>query len=397
MARIVFVSWWWPYPANNGAKLRAYHLLRELSREHQITLLSFAEPGEATPAQVSHLTTFCARVEVVPKPEYQPNTLKATLGYLSRWPRSLVDVYSLAMAARVRAAVESGVDVLIASQLQTMRYLELAPHVPAVLEEAEITGFQDRVKQASRSGSRLRAQLTLSKLENALRSLLERGVVMTVASDTERQYFRQFAPAGGSIEVIPNGVDTVTNRPDPNTQPEPYTLIYTGAVTYSANLDAVSYFVRDVWPLVRARAPEARFTITGGTGQVDVSALAAQPGVTFTGYVTEIAPVLQKNWALVVPLREGGGTRLKILEAMALGVPVISTGKGAEGLNVQHGEHLLIADQPAQMADTIRALFDNPAQRATLAANARALVEREYDWGVIGRRLLAVIDSVKKT
>ncbi|MBI5670127.1 MAG: glycosyltransferase [Chloroflexi bacterium] len=396
MARIVFVSWWWPYPADNGAKLRVYHLLRELSRKHDVTLLSFAEPGEAAPEQMNHLREFCIRVECVPKPHYQPSTLKATLGYLSRWPRSLVDVYSPAMATQVRAAVEKGVDVLIASELQTMRYLELARHIPAVLEEAEITVFQDRVARAARSSSRLRAQLTLSKLENALRSLLERGVAITVVSDAEQEYIRRFAPSNATIAVVPNGVDTITNRPNPDARPEPYTLVYSGAVTYSANLDAVTFFVRDVWPLVRARAPEAQFTVTGGTGKVDVSALAAQPGVTFTGYVPEIAPILQNSWALVVPLREGGGTRLKILEAMALGLPVISTSKGAEGLNVWHGEDILIADQPAQMADAIRALFDDPALRARLAANARALVEREYDWSVIGQRLLAVIDSLKK-
>lgn len=395
MAHILFVSWWWPYPANNGAKLRVYNLLRQISREHRITLLSFAEANEATPEQVAHLRQFCAGVEAVPKPEYQPSTMKATLGYFSRWPRSLIDVYSPLMAARVRAAVASGIDVMVASQLQTMRYLELAPQLPRVLEEAETTFFYNRAAEAVSSRGRLRAQLTLTKLENTLRALLERGAAMTVVSDRERQNILKFAPTGALVEVVPNGVDTAANRPNPDAQPEPSTLVYTGAVTYSANLDAVSYFVRDVWPLLRARVPEAHFTVTGGTGRVDVSALAAQPGVRFTGYVADITPVLQKSWALVVPLREGGGTRLKILEAMALGVPVISTTKGAEGLNLRPEEHILLADQPAQMADKIRALFDNPAQRTALAARARALVEREYDWSVISRQLLKVIETVK--
>ncbi len=398
MSHVVFLSWWWPYPANNGAKLRIYHLLRQLSRDHRITLLSFAEPGEAAPEHIAHLRDFCAQVEALPKPVYQPGRTKALLGYLSRWPRSLVDVYSPAMAERVQAAVrQETVDVIVASELQTMRYLELAPQIPAVLEEAEITFFHNRMQQAAATRSRFRAQLTLSKLEAALRALLERGVAMTVVSEAEREYMARFAPPGACIEVVPNGVDTVGNRPDPAARPANHTLIYTGAVTYSANLDAVTYFVRDVWPLVRARAPEAQFTVTGGTGKVDVSALAAVPGVTFTGYVPEVAPVVQRHSALVVPLREGGGTRLKILEAMALGVPVISTSKGAEGLNVRHEENILIADQPAQMADTIRALFDDAALRATLAANARALVEREYDWSAIAQRLLKVMGRVKKS
>jgi glycosyltransferase involved in cell wall biosynthesis len=396
MSHVVFLSWWWPYPANNGSKLRIYNLLRQLSREHQVTLLSFAEPDEATPEYTLHLNEFCAQVESVPKPEYQPNTMKATLGYLSRWPRSLVDVYSPAMAEKVQAAARDGqIDVMIAFEIQTMRYLELVPEIPAILETPEVTSFYDRVNQSSAAPARFRAQMTVTKLENALRTLMQRGVAVTVASEVEREHVMRFAPPEATIEVVPNGVETAASRPDPAIQPEPHTLIYTGAVTYSANLDAVNYFVRDVWPLVRARAPQAAFAVTGGTGKVDINALAAHPGVKFTGYLPDIRPVIQKSWALVVPLREGSGTRLKILEAMALGVPVISTTKGAEGLNVKHGENILIADQPAELADTIRTLFDDTALRAKLAENARALVERDYDWAAVGRQLLSLIDSVR--
>src|ERR1043165_1426412 len=102
---ILFLSWWWPYPANNGSKIRIYNLLRHLSQEFQVTLLSFAEADEATPAQLAHMRSFCTAVKVVPKPTYKPGTLKATLGYLSRWPRSLVDVYSLEMETDVKQLV----------------------------------------------------------------------------------------------------------------------------------------------------------------------------------------------------------------------------------------------------------------------------------------------------
>lgn len=392
--RILFISWWWPYPTNNGAKIRVYNLLRQLASRHEITLLAFAAAGEAAPDHVDHLRAFCRRIEIVPKPVYQPNSARATAGYLSRWPRSLIDTYSPEMARRVRALVEAGaVDMVIGSQLQSMRYLELARGLPAVLEEIEVTGYHDRVRAAGGSAARARARLTVSKLDSALRRLLARGCAVTVVSEDERALVQRAAPPGGRVEVIPNGVDTLRLRPLSDVQPQPFTLIYPGAVTYSANLDAVTYFIHDALPLVRRQFPDARFIVTGGTGDVDVSALAAQPGVTFTGYLPDVAAAVRAAWAVVVPLRQGGGTRLKVLEAMALGTPVISTRKGAEGLDVRHGANILLADAPDDLAEAVATLFRDPALRAGLAANARRLVEETYDWAVIGRRLLALVDD----
>jgi glycosyltransferase involved in cell wall biosynthesis len=193
--------------------------------------------------------------------------------------------------------------------------------------------------------------------------------------------------------VVPNGVDTQANRPGSET-PTPNTLIYPGAVTYDANHDAVSYFIQDVLPRVRQQIPDVQFTVTGGTNGVDVHDLAAQPGVTFAGYLPEVAPAIRSSWAVVVPLRKGGGTRLKILEAMALGTPVISTRKGAEGLTVQPGEDILLADGPDELAQAVVTLLNDTALRAHLSAAGRALVERNYDWRTITDRFNDLIEEV---
>ncbi|MBZ0282989.1 MAG: glycosyltransferase family 4 protein [Anaerolineae bacterium] len=394
---IVFISWWWPYPANNGSKIRIYNLLRHLAKNHQVTLLSFAEPDEATPEQIAHLREFCARVEAVPKPTYNPTATKAVLGYLSRWPRSLVDVYSLTMASLLEKIVdEETVDLIIASEFQTIRYLEIAPEIPAILDQIEITSFYDRVKAASGTSGRLRAQLTVTKLESALKNLLVRGVAFSVVSEHEQALMRRFSPPNGRIEVVPNGVDTVANQPNPAIQPQPDTIIYSGAVTYFANLDAAQFFIREVFPLIRQQKPGATFTVTGGTGNVDVSDLKAQPGVVFSGYLPLVAPAIQASWVNVVPLRLGSGTRLKILESMALGVPLVSTTKGAEGLHVHPGEDILIADTPQAMADTILSLFSDADLRARLVRNGRTMVEQSYDWGVIAAQLMTLIDELAK-
>jgi polysaccharide biosynthesis protein PslH len=391
--QIVFISWWWPYPPNNGSKIRAYHLLANLAQAHDVTLLSFADEGEATPDQIAHVQTFCQRVEVVPKPTYKPGSLKAQLGYFSRWPRSLLDVYSPQMAQLV-AQYGAPADVVIACQMQTMRYLELVPDKPRILEEIEVTGFHDLVAAASGQASRLRAQLTLTKMKNSLGSLLEQGTVMTVVSDKEQAYLETLAVPDARISVIPNGVDSAHKQPDPDVRPQPHTLIYPGAVTYGANYDAVQYFVEDVLPLVQAKHPDVTFTVTGGTGQVDIKSLAARPGVYFTGFLPEVEPKIRQSWATVVPLREGGGTRLKILESMALGTPVIATTKGAEGLAVQSGRDILIADSPPALAEAIDRLLADADLRASLSQAGRTLVTRTYDWSIMGRQLLDLVEDV---
>lgn len=391
---ILFISWWWPYPANNGAKIRIYNLLRQLSTQYQVTLLSFAEADEATAEQLAHLRTFCARVEAVSKPVYHPTAAKSLAGYLSHWPRSLVDVYSSDMEERIlQTARDFPIDVIIASQQQTMRYIELLPAIPAILEEAEVTIFHDRVEGAH-GVARVRSQLTLTKLEHALEQMMARGVAVTVVSEAERDYINHIAPQMSDIEVVPNGVDTLAYRPDPDVSPEPYSLIYTGSVTYQPNRDAVAYFIHEAWPLIRQQYPQAMFTVTGSTGEVDIDEMAAQAGVRFSGQLPSVAEALQKSCALVVPLRSGGGTRLKILEAMALGVPVISTTKGAEGIHLRDGEHLLIANTPEEMADAVSRLFQDNRLRHRLATAARRQVENEYDWQVIARRLSDLIEQV---
>ncbi len=393
---IIYISWWWPYPANNGAKIRIYNLLRQLAAQHTITLLSFAEPGEADAEQVEHMQQFCREVTVFPRPHPRPNKFELIQGYLSAWPRSLFYNYCPEVTEAIEKVVAThSVDLLIGSQVDTMRYLQAIPNLPAIMEEVEMTILHNHVQQAHNLPQRFRAQLPLIKLEHVLTDLMRRGVVVTVVSEQEKQLVESFAP-NQVVYVIPNGVDTVVECPDDSHKPKPYSLIYTGAITYRPNFEAVAYFVRDVWPLVLEKYPQAQFTVTGSTGNTDISKLSALPGVHFVGYLPSVRDAVRESWAMVVPLKHGGGTRLKILEAMAIGTPVISTAKGAEGLAVQPDENLLIANDTQAMVDAISRLFEDAEIRSQLAAVSRNLVEKHYDWSVIGQSLLNVVDQVAK-
>jgi glycosyltransferase involved in cell wall biosynthesis len=193
--------------------------------------------------------------------------------------------------------------------------------------------------------------------------------------------------------VVPNGVDLDRYRGDFGA-PEPSTLVFPGALTYSANFDAVEFFLHKIFPLVKAVRPETILRVTGKTDGVPVDRLPLDEGVILTGYLDDVRPTVARSRVCVTPLLSGGGTRLKILEAMALGTPVVSTRKGAEGLDVTSGEDILIADGPNEFADAILRLLGDETLRARLVANGRKLVQERYGWNRIGRKLNCFLRQV---
>ena len=194
------------------------------------------------------------------------------------------------------------------------------------------------------------------------------------------------------VEVVPNGVDCTYNHPD-LVQPRPGALVYNGSLTYSANLDAMRWFLAEIYPRIRGQQPDASLTITGTTKGVDLTSLGHDDTVHLTGHVEDVRLPVAEAAVCVVPIRQGGGTRLKILEAMALGTPVVATSKAAEGLDVADGEHLLLADDPETFARHTLALLRDTALCARLAGNARRQVAALYDWEPIGARFVDLVEE----
>jgi glycosyltransferase involved in cell wall biosynthesis len=197
----------------------------------------------------------------------------------------------------------------------------------------------------------------------------------------------------GRIKVIPNGVDCDHNRPGWG-QARDCRLVFNGSLTYSANYDAMRWFLGQIYPLVQEQMPQVSLTITGSLQGVDLSGLNLDSSVQFSGHVADVRPLVGGATACVVPMRQGSGTRIKILEAMALGTPVVATSKGAEGLQVSHGHDLLIADPPAEFATQVLRLLRDPDLRGRLAANAHHLVERHYDWRAIGQQFVNLLETL---
>ena len=391
--KILFLSAWFPYPADNGSRIRVFNLVKALSRRHEVTLVSFTrEP--MTDGRLAEMRAYCNEVYAVAYREFNPTRLKALTGFLSPRPRYLVDSYSAEMETLVgRVSRDMTFDVVIASQMGVALYALALDRVPRVFEEVELGVFHEEFVAQDNLFLKARYGLTWWKLSRFLARLLPQFEACTVVSEPERELIAETVPGYTALHVVPNGVDLEANSGDFGA-PEPDTLIYTGALTYHANFDAMDLFLCEIFPLVKAERPHVRLRITGGYDGVPVERLPLGDGVELTGYLSDIRPAVSRSWACVVPLRVGGGTRLKILEAMALGTPVVSTTKGADGLGVKPGENILIADTPEAFARAILRLLDAPDLRTRLAAQGRRLVESTYGWESIGQRLDDLVREV---
>ncbi len=395
--RVLFLSTWFPYPTDNGSKIRVHYLLKALAERHQVSLISFAF-DTANPDRADELRGLGIEVQAVPVNPFDQQQKMGARRFLSPAPAVTYPVQEMSDAVRAASGRQS-FDVVIASIEVTATYLDHLPGATKrVLEEHNsLTRWMwERYQSQTSLPQRLRCWLSWIKTRSYEARLFRQFDLCTMVSEQDRRtslgLARNFP---GPIEVIPNGVDCQHNRPGLSPA-VPNRLIYTGALTYQANYNAVQYFLAEVYPIVRQSVPEVSLIITGSKVGVDLSRLELDDSVHLSGYVDDVRPLISSSSICVVPIQEGGGTRLKILEAMALGTPVISTSKGAEGLAVTHNEHLLIADDSTAFAEGILRLLKDPDLRERLAAHARRLVEQHYDWDHIGRRFVALIERTNK-
>jgi polysaccharide biosynthesis protein PslH len=381
---LLIISPWCPYPADNGSKLRIFHLLRGLSNRHTLDLIAFC-PDAPIQQATQELCQFCRSVSLLPETPFAGRRLGRAVGLLSAQPRSMAGNFSSAMVALVERTIsQHRYSALMCAQLHMVPYALRTCGVPIIFEELELAMLADTA-----CSGRLRAGLTWWKTRHYVAAAMRRCAGATVVSATEERLARQIAPPGMPLAVVPNGVNIAALAGNFGS-PEPNTLIYPGALSYDANHDAMVYFLSAIFPLIRHECPNVRLRVTGRATPAQIAALPNTEGVEFTGYIDDVRPAVAGSWAEVVPLRKGGGTRLKVLEALALGTPVISTSKGVEGLALQPGRDVLVADTPADFAAQTLRLLRSPALRADMAAHGRRAVA-SYDWSQSVARLEELI------
>lgn len=388
--KVLVLSTWFPYPPDNGSKLRATYLLRSLMAQHDVTAVAFRPPSSN---DVAGAGSSEQSVTAVPDDPFRHVNAPQWVKYLS--PEPLVFRASPAMQRAVASLAALPWDAVVAIQMPVAQYALAVNTRARIVDVDTALSFQMHERYASleRPMARASAWVSWQKAYRYERKMLRRFQAAAVVSQAEIAPLQAMVDEDDCrVALIPNGVDCAHNRPG-LAHPQPASLVYNGSLTYSANYDAMRWFLAEVYPRIRIQVPEVTLAITGSTQGVDLARLALDDSVTLTGFVEDVRLPVAAAAVAVAPIRQGGGTRLKILEAMALGTPVVATSKGAEGLDVVDGTHLLVADTPEAFAHATTRLLQDPNLYATLATNARRLVEENYEWQQIGAHFVQLVEQ----
>lgn len=390
LMNILFLSQWFPFPPNNGSKIRIYNLLKGLSQFHNVTLFSFFDPMETSLNQ-KETYPFCSQVQLIPWRHFDAKSRKSIIGLFSLFPRSLVDTHSPEMEVLISEAVSSRkFDLIIASQVTMASYFPVFGELPAIFEEIELGHLLDLAYKSDDWWKRLRLRVTWFKLRRYFSRLLDSFQACTVVSEREKKLFvDSFPKFQDKVRVIPNSIDVDDYINVKKKDPNPNSIIFSGSFTYNVNYDAMCWFIREVFPHVLKQIPDANLIITGNHAN---KSLPSQKNVTLTGYIDDIKSLIASCSVSIAPILSGGGTRLKILEAMALGVPVVATSKGAEGLDAQNGEHLLIADDPDAFAKSVIKILEDKSFHDHLSSNAYFFVKKNYAYSTVMPQFINLVE-----
>jgi sugar transferase (PEP-CTERM/EpsH1 system associated) len=394
--RILFLHSQVPYPQDTGAKIRTFQLLTHLGRHHEVTLACYGTNVEAEDA-VAAVRRVTADVLLLPG---QTRGKTAEMAALARSLRTGLPfsvskyVHRSAMAMVMQKTQQAPFAVVHIDQPHLAVTAPPLDYAPRVIHEHNIES-QIAKRFYEKTRNPLLKQFMLGQYRRMERfevGLWKQADHVVTVSDQDREQVLAVCP-DKSITVVENGVDLDYFACTPHPQNSPQ-LVYTGSMDWLPNEDAVLYFAAEIFPQIRRCYPDASFTIVGRRPSDKVRRLAQMDGIQVTGTVKDVRPYYGQATVLVVPLRIGGGSRLKILEAMSAGVPVVATSIGCEGLDVQNGEHLLIADEPEQFAQkTIEVLSDQDLQ-ARLSTSARDRVVQKYSWASMADRLASVYNAL---
>ncbi len=385
--RVLFVALTSPFPPNNGHRLKTWALLQALAQEgHQVTLLILAAPGERAD-DVSGLLQSCQRVQVIRTPgangaRWGEYTGRAR-ALFSRLPYGAWRFRCPPLTKRIEEEIASGrFDVVLYDGVYNMVNLPASLPVPVLLNKDDIAYvIVQRYLQLERNpAKKLYGWLEAQKLRSWERRACYRATTM-VSSEYDGQLLRALCP-GGRIVVAPNVVDI--DKYEPAGEGDSFTVLHQGGMDWHPNRDAVEFFIIAILPELRRLAPGVKFLVAGRNPPEGFrKRFAGVPEVEFTGTVPDMRPLIAKSAVCVVPLRIGSGTRLKILEAGAMGKAIVSTRMGAEGLDFVDGEEILLADGPRAFARAVADLLSDAGRRRAMGLAARRRVETQYSLPIL--------------
>lgn len=377
------------WPCTSGGRLRSLHTISALATRHQVTVVTTHGPGDDPDGLVRRLSDCHDVISIpyaAPKRGSAAFALALAGSYLSPDPVELWKWRVPAVCDRVRAILDGGaVDLCVADFLLAVANVPLGGRVPVVLFEHNVEYLIWKRLSELESSPLRRAlfEVEWRKLRRREADACRRADLTIAVSEDDRRRLVDLAP-GSRITAVPTGVDTSYFVQNGYT-PRPTQLVFSGSMDWHPNEDAVLYFADAILPRIRAEVPGASLTVVGRNPSARLREVADRCGIEVTGTVDDVRPSIGEAAVYVVPLRAGGGTRLKIFEALAMSKPVVSTTLGAEGLALEPGRHYVPADDPGDFADAVVALLRDPERRRMIGQAGRRLVETRYSWKTVAR------------
>lgn len=374
------------HPIDKGGRIRTYNMLRALKREHRITYLTL-DNGGALPDAADRAQEYCHDLIRVPFAEARRGSARFWMELIANLASPLPYAVSKYRSERMRSEVvetvrRRGIDVVVCDFLFPSQNVPDGLGCRTVLFQHNVEAAIWKRHATVRTNPLSRAYFTeqARRMERFERKECRRfDQVVAVSRADAEALEREYGIAG--VGDVPTGVDTEYFRPANQGPREPHDLVFTGSMDWMPNADGIAWFVDDVLPLIHRRLPDVTLTVVGRNPPAGIRALAERDRrLRVTGTVPDVRPYLERASVFVVPLRVGGGTRLKIYEAMAMERPVVSTTIGAEGLPIEQGRHALIADSGDAFASAVLALLQDPARATTMGRTAGEWVRRNYSW-----------------
>lgn len=380
-------------PLNTGGRLRSFHILSELSRKHQVTLFTTHGPND-DPAALAARLPHCREIVSIPYDVPKRGTARFAAALLRSWLSSLpVDLAKVCVGPLRRQVGHllrgHTVDLCVADFLAALPNIPRDTDLPLVLfaHNAEHMIWKRLWEIENRAWRRALLGIEWRKMRRYEAQACRRASLTIAVSEVDRARLAANAP-GAVVRSVPTGVDTSFFTRN-GSREAPASLVFTGSMDWYPNEEAALHFVSAVLPRIRREVPEASLTIVGRNPTSRLWAAMAEAGVRLTGTVDDVRPYVAEAAVCVVPLRVGGGTRLKIFEALAMGKAVVSTAVGAEGLPLVPGQHYLRADEPDDFARAVVSLLRDPARRQALGAAGHRLVKERYSWTQVAKEFEA--------
>lgn len=400
-SRVLFLSQCLPFPPHSGVTRRTYHILRELQREFDVTLVAFSRRVHQPDAAARSSAGAALRRELfsvmdpVPiKSDYSlPSKFRNhALSVLSREPYILYEYGDRRFGEELqRGLALAKPDMIHLDSMDLYGWLPSLPSLPTTCTHHSVESDLLRLQADHLPNPLARRYLKhqADRVEEVERRQCPRFDINVMTSEVDASRLRALAQ-GASTAVVPNGVDTDYFAPGGPGAVVPGRVTFLGPTYMFPNRDAVSFFLAEAWPQVRERCPESTFHLVGKNSADEKARFESHPAVTCNGHVPDIRPHLAETAVSIVPIRVGGGTRLKILDAWSMGKAVVSTSVGCEGLETVDGTNILIRDNPSEFAAAVVQVLRHPDLRDRLGREARKTAEERYAWGVVGGKLVGL-------